>query len=448
MQVNETLREGLKRELDVIVSADELDGRLNKYLEEMKDRIRLPGFRPGKVPIAHLKRVYGIDAMKEIVQETVSEAIKEIDDRKEKPAWQPDIDVATETLNDVFKGGADLAFKIKYEVLPEITLADFKAIKIERPVAEVTDADLDERLGQIAEGNQTFSSKGEGAIAAEGDQITMSYVGKLDGEPFEGGSDDNGQLVLGSGRFIPGFEEQLVGTKVGDERTIKVTFPENYPAEHLAGKETEFDVTVKDIESPDAVTIDDAFAARFGIESVDKLKDAVRSQIESEFGTETRQKVKRQLLDQLDEMHKFELPPILLDNEFEQIWKQLTDNMKQAGRTFEDEDTTEDKAREEYRGIAERRVRLGLVLSEIGEKNDITVTDDELQRALYERVQQFPGQEKQVFEYYEKNPSALAGLRAPIFEDKVIDFIIELAKVTDKTVSKDELFADSDEDEA
>lgn len=449
MQVNETLNEGLKRELNVVVPADELDNRLAKYLEELKDRVQIPGFRPGKVPLSHLKRVYGKDAMKEIVNETVTETVRNsIEGRDEKPALQPNVDFPDSDLEKVFDGGVDLAFTIAYEVLPEFELGDFSTIKIERPVAEVSDGDVDQRIDQIASSNRPYAAKGEGAEAADGDRVTMSYVGKIDGEAFEGGSDENGSLVLGFGQFIPGFEDQLIGVKAGENRIVKVTFPEAYPAEHLAGKEAEFEVTVKDIESPEALTIDDEWAKRFGIESIDKFREAVSQQIESEFGSETRQQVKRQLLDQLDEMHKFDLPPTLLESEFEQIWSQLAQNMEQAGRTFEDEDTTEEKAREEYQSIAERRVRLGLVLSEIGEKNDIKVTDEELQRALYEKVSQYPGQEKQVFEFYEKNPNALASLRAPIYEDKAIDFIVELAEVTDKTVTREELFAAAEEEEA
>ncbi|MCW2307485.1 trigger factor [Rhodobium gokarnense] len=445
MQINETLNEGLKRELSVVVPADELDSRLVKYLEDVKDRVRLPGFRPGKVPLAHLKRVYGTEAMKEIVNETITETIRSsIDGKDEKPAFQPDVDVENETLEGVLNGDGDLTFKIKYEVLPEFELGDFKSISIERPVAEVTDEEVEARVRQIAEGNQSYAPREEGAAAEDGDRVTLSYVGKLDGEAFEGGSDENGQIVLGSGRFIPGFEEQIVGVKVGDEKTIKVTFPEDYPAEHLAGKETEFDIVIKEVAAPEEVVLDDAFASRFGIESMDKLNETVKQQIENEFAGESRQKVKRQLLDKLDELHKFELPPTLLQSEFEQIWGQLTNNMEQAKHSFEDEDTTEEKAREEYMTIAERRVRLGLVLSEIGERNEIKVTEEEMQRALYEKVSQFPGQEKQVVEYYQQNPTAMASLRAPIYEDKVIDYLLELAEVEEKTVTKDELFAEDD----
>ncbi|MCL4163714.1 UNVERIFIED_CONTAM: hypothetical protein GTU68_060136 [Idotea baltica] len=264
----------------------------------------------------------------------------------------------------------------------------------------------------------------------------MSYLGKIDGEPFEGGADENGQLVLGSGQFIPGFEEQLIGVKAGDEKVVEVSFPEDYPADHLAGKSAAFDVTVKEVAAPGEAKIDDEFAKGLGLESLDKLKEIVRGQIEGQFGQMTRQRVKRQLLDKLDEHYSFELPSKLLESEFDIVWKQVEEDMKRNEKTFED--------------IAERRVRLGLVLSEIGEKNNIQVTDEEIQRALYDRVRQFPGQEQQVFEFYKNNQQALASLRAPIYEEKVIDFMLELAKVTDKTVTKEELekLVAEDEDDA
>lgn len=448
MQVNETLNEGLKRELEITIPANDLDSRLQDYLNEIKDNIRLPGFRPGKVPMGHLKKVYGRKAMAEIVDKVLNESVRQaVEDRGEKPALQPDVDVANEVLEALLDGGADLVFSMTYEVLPEITLGDFSKVEIERPVVEVSDEEVDEQIKRIAENNRPYEAKAEGAAAEEGDRLSFSYLGKLDGEPFEGGADENAQLVLGSKQFIPGFEEQLIGSKVGEEKTITVTFPENYGAEHLAGKDATFDIVVKGIETPGEIVIDEDFASKLGLESLDKLKEIIRQQIEHEFGSQTRQKVKRALLDQLDEMHKFDLPPKLLESEFEQIWKQLTDNMTQAGRTFEDEETTEEEARKDYTAIAERRVRLGLVLSEIGEKNNVQVTDEEVQRALYAKVREYPGQEKQVFEFYEKNPMALASLRAPIYEDKVVDFLVELAKVTDKTVTREELFADDEDEE-
>jgi trigger factor len=282
--------------------------------------------------------------------------------------------------------------------------------------------------------------------ARDGDRVTMSYVGKVDREPFEGGADENGQLVLGSGRFIPGFEAAILGARAGDAKTIDVTFPDDYPAPNLAGKAASFDVVVKEVAEPGELKLDDEFAKRLGLESIDRLREVVRGQIESEYGSATRQKVKRQMLDQLDAMHKFDLPENLVEQEFANIWKQVMHDIEHHGKSFEDEGTTEDAARREYRAIAERRVRLGLVLSKIGENAEITVTDEELQGALYDQARRYRGQEKQVFDFYKSNPDALQTLRAPIFEEKVVDYILELADVTDRTISKEELLADEDDD--
>ncbi|MEP3280453.1 MAG: trigger factor [Stappiaceae bacterium] len=447
MQVTENLAEGLKRELKVVVPASDLSGRLDDYLVDMKSKVKINGFRPGKVPLNHLKRLYGRQAMAEILGNLINETTKNaVDERKERPALQPEIDLPDEQAEKVLDGKEDLSYLIKYEIIPEFELQDFKGLKVERPIVETDEAEIDDQISKIAESNRPFEARAEGVASETGDRITMAYVGKIDGEAFEGGADENGQLVLGSGQFIPGFEDQLLGAKSGDELQVNVKFPDEYQAEHLAGKDAVFDVTVKEVAAPGEVTLDDAFAEKLGLESLDKLKEIVRGQVESQYGTATRQKVKRQLLDQLDEMYDFELPEKLLETEFDGIWQQVQQDMERESKSFEDEDTSEEDARAEYQKIAKRRVRLGLVLSEIGEKNDVQVSDDEVQKALYERVRQFPGQEQQVFEFYQKNPNAVASLRAPIFEDKVIDFLLELADVTDKTVSKEELLAEDDEE--
>ncbi len=447
MQVTENLAEGLKRELKVVVPASDLSGKLDDYLVDLKSKVRINGFRPGKVPLNHLKRLYGRQAMAEILGNLINETTKNaVDERKERPALQPEIDLPDEQAEKVLDGKEDLSYLIKYEIIPEFELKDFKGLKVERPIVETPEAEIDEQIDRIADSNRPYENRKEGAAAESGDRLTMAYVGKIDGEAFEGGADENGQLVLGSGQFIPGFEDQLIGAKAGEERQVKVTFPDDYQAEHLAGKEAVFDVTVKEVAQPGELTLDDAFAEKLGLESMDKLREIVRGQVESQYGAATRQKVKRQLLDQLDEMYDFDLPEKLLETEFDGIWQQVQQDMERSGKSFEDEDSSEEETRAEYQKIAQRRVRLGLVLSEIGEKNDVQVSDDEVQKALYERVRQFPGQEQQVFEFYQKNPNAVASLRAPIFEDKVIDFLLELADVTDKTVSKEELLADEDED--
>ncbi|MCY1707659.1 trigger factor [Pannonibacter sp. SL95] len=453
MQVTETLSEGLKRELKIVIPATELASKLDSYLDELKDKVRINGFRPGKVPAAHMKRMYGRQAMAEIVSKTIQESsLKAIEDRSERPALQPDIDLADDEAEAIIEGSADLAFKVIYDLLPTFDIVDFSSIELEREIVEISEAGVMEQVEAIAANNRPFVSKGDGAVAENGDRVTMSYLGKLDGVPFDGGADDNGQLVLGSNQFIPGFEEAVVGMKQGEEKVISVTFPADYPAEHLAGKEVTFDIVLKDVAAPGEVSVDDEFAKSLGLESLDSLKDIIRGQIESQFGAMTRQRVKRQLLDKLDAVYTFDLPSKLLDTEFQNIWNQVENDMKRNGKTFEDEGTTEEAAKADYRKIAERRVRLGLVLSEVGEKNSVQVTDEEVQRALFDRVRQFPGQERQVFEFYKNNPQALATLRAPIYEEKVVDFILTLAKVTDKTVTKEELqklvAEDEEKDEA
>jgi trigger factor len=327
--------------------------------------------------------------------------------------------------------------------VPPIALADFKTIKIERLTAPVEDAETDQSLQSIAEQSRPFNDTA-GAPAARGDRVTISFQGTIDGAPFEGGSGDDVALVLGSAQFIPGFEDQLVGIKPGEGRTVDVKFPDNYRVESLAGKNAVFSVMAKKVETPGSVTVDDEFAKTLGLESLAKLRDAVRERLEREHAAASRQKIKRALLDQLDARHKFDPPPTLLEEEFKNVWSTIENDLKQQGRTFEDEGTTEEKAREEYRAIAERRVRLGLVLAEIGEKNNIKVTDEELTQAVVAQARMMPGQEQQVWDYYRNNPGALAAVRAPLFEDKVVDFLLELADVTNKHVTREELFKEDE----
>ncbi len=327
---------------------------------------------------------------------------------------------------------------------PPIQLADFKGFSVEKPVAEVTDADVDQAIKRIADQNRGYAAKGEGAKAENGDRVTVSFKGSIDGTLFDGGTAENIQVVIGSNTFIPGFEEQLLGMAAGETRTLKVSFPKNYTNAELAGKPAEFETTATLIEAPQDTEINDEFAKTLGLELLDKLKQAARERLAVEYAGATRQRVKRMLLDRLDEAHRFEAPPSLVDEEFNLMWNSIRAEMESGGKTFADEDTTEEDAKEEYRKIADRRVRLGLVLSEIGEKNKITVTEDEVSRAVIERARSMPGREKEVWEYYQKNANALAQLRAPIYEDKVVDFILELADVTEKKVTREELYKDDD----
>ena len=448
MQVTETLAEGLRRELNVVVPKGDLAAKVDARLNDMKSRAQIKGFRPGKVPVSYLRKLYGKSLMGEIVQETVNETSqKALEDRSETPAFQPDIKLTEDQaeIDTLLEGGSDLAYGMTYEIMPSFEAMDFSKLTLEKEVAEISDEDMDAAITRLAEQNREFEDKGK-KKAADGDRVTIDYLGKLDGEPFEGGKDEDAKLVLGSNRFIPGFEEQLVGVKKGDEKVITVTFPADYGAENLKGKEATFDITVKGVEAPVAIEINDELASKLGMESLDNLKEAVRQQFQSDYDAASRRKLKRVLLDALDENHDFDLPPTLVEREFDAIWREVENDLKRQNKTFEDEDTTEEKARDEYRAIAERRVRLGLLLADVGSKADVQVSEQELQQALAQRVRQFPGQEQQVIQFYQQNPGAVAELRAPIFEDKTVDHILEMATLEEKTVSREELFTDPDDE--
>jgi trigger factor len=451
MQVTETLAEGLKHEFKVSVPASDLDAKAGAKLVDLKDKVKLNGFRPGKVPVSHLKKVYGRSVMAETIDQTIRDTNTQIfTDRGFRLATEPKITMPTEQaeVEELLAGKTDLTYTVAIEVVPTIQLADFKTFSVEKPVVEVTDAEVDEAIKRIADQNRPYAAKAEGAKAENGDRVTISFKGSINGELFDGGTGEGIPVVIGAGQFIPGFEEQLVGMGAGETRTLKVSFPKNYASEKLAGQPAEFETTATLIEAPGETKIDDEFAKTLGLESLDKLKDAARERLVAEFAGATRQRVKRTLLDRLDDSHKFEAPPSLIEEEFNLMWNSIKAEMESSGKTFADEDTTEEAAKEEYQKIADRRVRLGLVLSEIGEKNKITVTDDEVSRAVIERARSMPGREKEVWDYYRNNANALAQLRAPIYEDKVVDFILELANVTEKKVSREDLFKEDDEKSA
>jgi trigger factor len=453
MQVTETLSQGLKREFKVVLPATDLATRLDGQLSEMQAKARINGFRPGKVPVAHLKRLYGRSIMTEVVQEAVNEAQRRIvEDNALRPAAQPKFDFPGEQdeLEKAFEAKADFAFTIALEVLPKIEIGSFDDVEIVRLVAEVDDAEVDEVLKRLADQSRTYAPKeGDDAVARNGDKVTIDFVGKIDGEAFEGGSGEGQDLVLGSGSFIPGFESQLEGLAVGESRTVSVTFPEDYSAApHLAGKAATFDVTLKGVAAPGEVAIDDELAKGFGLEDLAKLKESIKANIARDYAAASRRKWKRELLDALDKKYSFELPEGLVTQEFDQVWRRVAAEQSQSGRSFEDEGTTEEAARAEYHKIAERRVRLGLLLADIGEGAGVKISDEEFGQALVARARSFPGQEKMVWDYYQKNPEARAEIRAPLYEEKVVDHILGLVKVTDKTVSKEELLAiDAEEEE-
>jgi trigger factor len=450
MQVTETVATGLKRELSVVIPKGDLGQRFTSRLSQVKGTIQLKGFRKGKVPESHLKKLYGRSIMAEVLQEALDESSrKALTDRNERPAFQPKIDLTEDKdeIEKVMSGLSDLAYKMSFEVLPPIELTDFTSIALEREMADIDESEIDKGIKELSERSTTFDTDPAHA-AAESDQVTIDFIGRIDGVEFPGGKADDMPVVLGRGGFIPGFEDGLKGAKAGDKLDINATFPETYAEKTLAGKTAIFETTVKAVGKPKLPEINEDFAKNLGVDSLAALRDVLSAQIQSQYDQLARMKLKRQLLDELDKRHTFELPQALVDNEFEGIWNQVTEGLKRAEKTFESEGKTEESAREEYRKIAERRVRLGLVIGEVGDKNKIQVTQEELRRSLMEQARRFPGQEKMVYEFYEKNPNALTELRAPIFEDKVVDFILAAAKPTEKKVSREELLKAASEDDA
>jgi trigger factor len=445
MQITQTVSEDLRRQFTVTILASELDAKVTKRLEEMKPRVNLKGFRPGKAPVSFLKRQFGKSVMGEVVEQAVNEGSqKAISDNQLKPALQPRIEPVGD-VSEVVNGKADLQFTVTVDLMPEFQTADVAKLKVEKITAEVADADLDEALQTLAKQSRGYAARPEGEAAQKDDIATIDFVGSVDGVEFPGGKGEDFNLTLGSGQFIPGFEDQLIGAKAGEQRDVKVTFPADYQAADLAGKEALFAVTVKEIKAPEEPKIDDELAKKMGLEDLATLKDRVRDQVKADFTAASRLHLKRRILDALDTAHEFPLPPAMVEAEFASIWAQVEAELKREGKTAADEGQTEDELKAEYRAIAERRVRLGLVLGKLGEQNGITITGDEVNRAVMARARQFPGQEQQVFQYYASNPQAQAEIRAPLFEDKVVDFIAELAEVTPKNVDRETLFKDPDD---
>lgn len=445
MECTET-SDGLSRMYKVKVPASELKARLDARIEEIRPQMRLKGFRPGKVPASHVRKMFGQSLMGEVIEAVMKETSeKAITDADVRPASQPDMHMESD-MEKVIEGEEDLAYHMHVDIMPDFEPADMSGVTIKKPVAEVDDAQLEETLGQVAENNMKYEPRGKTAKAKDGDAVVIDFVGKMDGEPFEGGAAEGHTLVLGSGSFIPGFEEQLVGLKTGEEKNVEVTFPEQYQAEHLAGKAAVFEVKVNEVRAPKKPDIDDEFAKGLGIESLEELKTMLKTQLQQELDNASRAKAKRHLLDALDEKHDFELPPKMVDMEFDQIWQQLQSEMDAGRVSDEDKEKSEDELKDEYRKIAERRVRLGLVLAEIGRIQEIKISEQEVQQALIREAQRYPGQERQVIEFFQKNEGAMAQLRAPIYEDKVVDHLLETVKIDEEKVSRDELLSDDDEE--
>ena len=433
MQVTETLNEGLKRGYTIVVTAKELADKVDSKLKEAQPTIEMKGFRKGKVPMALLKKQFGEKVLGEAMQESVDGALNEHFEKSgDRPAGQPDVKMTKED----WKEGDDVEVAVAYERLPDVPETDFTKLKVEKLVVKADEKDVDEALANLAESAQNFEPRKKGSKAKDGDQVVINFLGKVDGVAFEGGQADDYPLVLGSNSFIPGFEEQLVGAKAGDDVEVKVDFPDNYGSDALAGKAAVFDCKVNEVKEPKAAELDDELAKKFGAEDLAGLKGQVSERLEAEFAGAARMVMKRTLMDSLDDLVSFELPSSLIDNEAGQIAHQLwhEDNPEVQGHDHPEIETTD-----EHKKLAERRVRLGLLLAEVGQIQEITVTDAEMQQAVMQQVQNYPGQEREFFEFIQKNEQMQQQLRAPIFEDKVIDYIVEQAKVTEKEVSKDAL---------
>ncbi|MGQ9367677.1 trigger factor [Azospirillum sp. A39] len=442
MQITETSTDGLKRAFKVVVSAKDIDEKVNRRLEEVRQQVQLPGFRPGKVPVSVVKQRYGGSVLREVLEDAVGDSSRQaLDERGLRVAMQPKIEL------EKYEEGGDLAYTMDVELLPDIEPGDMSTLELERPVAEVDEVQVEETLQRIASARSTSAPVSEDRPAANGDVVVIDFAGTVDGEARPGMDAKDFELELGSNQFIPGYEEQLVGAKAGEHRTVTVTFPADYGAAELAGKEAVFEVDVKELRQKVPAELSDELAKEFGVESLDKLKDSVRDKLKGDYAQVSRQRVKRQLLDKLAERHSFAVPQGMVDIEFDAIWQRLQQEIKN-GTAGEDQDKPEEELKTEYRAIAERRVRLGLLLSEVGRRNNVQVSQDELNRALIAEARRWPGQERQVFEFFQKNPQAVENLRAPLFEDKVVDFILELATVNERTVSVEELLRDPDEDEA
>lgn len=435
-----TETDGLTRVFRVKIPAGDLQRQLDAKIAEVGPKVQLKGFRPGKVPAGHIRKVYGPSILQDIIQEEIQKSTQEaIRDADVRMASEPHLHLESD-IDEVVQGKADLNFMFHVDVMPDFDPMDVSGIALERPVTPVSDEQVEEALQQLAKDMRSFDETEE--AAKDGDALTIDFLGKVDGVAFEGGAANDAPLMIGAKQFIPGFEEQLIGAKTGEERVLNVTFPEDYGAKNLAGKAATFEVKVKSVRTPGEAVVDDKLAERTGMSTLDDVRTALRQRLEAEHNGQSRVKIKRALFDKLDDGHKFELPPSMVENEFRGIWRQIEADKAAGQLDDDDKEKTDEELETIYRAIAERRVRLGLVLAEVGRRNNVSIPEDEVIAAISRQARQFPGQERQVLEYYQSNPAAMAQIRAPIYEDKVVDYILELANTTVKEVSRDELFAE------
>jgi trigger factor len=439
MQVNETSAEGLKREFTVVVPSTDVETSVAERLTEVGNSVSIPGFRPGKVPITLLKKRYG-DAVKgEVLEKIIQTSWQQaLTDKGLRPAAQPKVEIVT------FEDGVDLEYTLEVELLPDIDPIDFSKIELDRKVVKVTDEEVDKALERLAESQRVFSAV-DGKAAEKGDQLLIDFTGTVDGEEFAGGAVNDFELEIGGAAFLPGFDDQLIGAKAGENKTIKINVEDDHPNDQLRGKEVNFDAAVKEVREAKSASIDDDLAKSSGLENLDALKAAVTEQLQQQYSQLTRAHLKKNLLDKLSDEHDFELPEGILEAEFEGIWKQVLDAKERDALDPDDKEKSEEELKENYREIAERRVRLGLLLADVGRVNNISVTQDDINRAIHTEASRFPGQEARVIEYFQKDPNALQELQAPIFEDKVVDFVVEMAKINEQEVSVEELMEEPDE---
>lgn len=443
MQCTQTQSEGLNRVFRVVIPRQQLQAALDGKIDEVRGKVALKGFRPGKAPTEHIRKVYGPNLLREIIDSEVQKGTrKAIEEAAVRVATEPHLHLEAD-IDAVVRGEADLSFHFHVEVMPDFAPVQPETLRLERLVAPIEDSQIDSAQLDLLRNSRDWADK-DGA-AADGDRVELDFLGRIDGEAFEGGAAEGAQVVIGSNQFIPGFEPGLIGLRAGDEKVLEVQFPDEYGVTTLAGKPASFEVKVLAVQAPVEQTLDEAFAQKFGLESVEALRNALRSQLEAEHAKQSRLRVKRVLFDQLDSAHSFDLPPAMVNAEFSQIWSQVEADKARGGLDAEDAAKSEESLKADYLRIAERRVRLGLILAEIGQRSNVQISQQELSNAIIAQARQFPGQEKQVFEYFQKNPNALAQVRAPIYEEKVVDYILELATIEERVVSREELFADPDE---
>jgi trigger factor len=445
LQIVEKSGEGLSRTYEVRAPAGDLTERLEAKIAEITPRLNLKGFRPGKVPSAHIRRIYGRSLMGEVVEQTMSESTQQaLDENKLRPAGQPDLKLESD-IDQVLAGKADLVYSLQVELIPEFQPVDVKSLSLTRPVYEPADEEVTEALTELGSQNRTYEPRtGKTVKAKDGDMVVADFVGRIDGEAFEGGTATDAQIIVGSGQYIPGFEEQLKGAKPDSTVTVSVTFPDDYGVDRLKGKAAEFEVQVKEVRGPVEAELDDEFAKKLGMTDLSALKEAIKAQLKSRYDSMSRFKLKRALLDELDEKHDFPLPPRMVDAEFDGIWAQVQAESERDGPSEEDAGKSEEQLQAEYRKIAERRVRLGLVLAEIGRHLGVNVSDQEVLQAAREEALRYRGQEQQVFDAIRQNPQMMTQLRAPLYEDKVVDAIVSQAQVADEPVSKDKLMEEDE----